>query len=715
MKKAVKAVPSLVGLGIGLVLVVLMLTGTLDLLEWRIDDILTRWSADPTAASDEVAVILLDQKSLDWAEEEMGLVWPWPRELYAVLTDFVAGGNARALGFDVIFSEASFYNSGDQPYDDLAYAESLAAFSRGVGTVFLSNRDGVTAWPEEMPRPPESSDSAGLPSAGYAQFPIPVIGSSYAELANVQVPADSDGVFRRVPPGMAFDGLAVPSMALALYRTGGAGAGELEQRGARLYLDGRRLPVDRDGNLTLRYRGPSGSHPTYSAAEVINSQIQIYSGQTPQLDPSVFDGKYVLFGFSAPGLKDLRPSPVSETYAGVEIHLTMLDNLLSENSFILPVIDMGIGWAVLVSLILLFLSTTAAAAVSSAHGYRNSILVFLAFVALSLVLTAPFYFIGINLPVLPFFAAVAFALTASFIVNYATEGRKARMITGIFSEFMNDEYVNILIENGEMPRLGGEKKNLTIFFSDLQGFTTISEGLDPEELTSLLNVYLTAMSDIIMEEGGTIDKYEGDAIIAFWNAPLDLEGHAVRGIRAALRCQEVLESMQDELRALSKGLPLLMRIGMNTGEAVVGNMGSENHKNYTMFGDAVNLAARLEGVNKQFGTYTMISQMTLDSARAQGQDFPVRELARVEVVGKSEPVTVYEPMTPEAWNRGKDIWEDFSRTLEHFYAGRFAEARSGFLALSDRDPASAKYLAKLQSMGDRPPVGWSGVWVMTSK
>ena len=703
-----------VGMGTGILFVVLMLTGVLDPVEWRIDDALTRGSAGLSPPSDEVAVILLDQKSLDWAEEYSNAKWPWPREFYGVLTDFVASGGARALGFDVIFSEASAYNYGEEPWDDIYYADALAFYGNGVGTVFLSDDYGMSSWDPEMPVP-RSQDVPGiLPKLAYAQFPIPVIGSAYVELANVQVSADRDGIFRRVPPAVAFDGQLIPSMALALYRTGGAGEGILEQRKGHLYLDGRRLLNDRKGNLLLRYRGKTETHATYNAAEVINSQLQIYDGLDPQLDPSVFEDKYVLFGFSAPGLLDLRPSPINETYAGVEIHLTMLDNLLT-NSFLFPAVEIGILAPILVSLVLLVFSVAAALAVSYVEGFGRSVLVFLAAIAASLVLTMPLYFAGIDLPIVPFFGAAVFATALAFIVNYATVGQTARLIKGIFSEFMNDDYVDILIEKGEMPALGGEKKELTIFFSDLQGFTTISEGLEPEELTELLNVYLTEMSNIIMDEGGTIDKYEGDAIIAFWNAPLDLEEHAVRGIRSMLRCQEKLAEMRPELKVISKGKDLLMRIGMNTGEVVVGNMGSENHKNYTFFGDAGNLAARLEGVNKQFGTYSMISRYTLEAARTGGFQPFVRELARVEVVGKSEPVTVFEPMTKEEHEAGTDIWPAFDAALKAFYRGDLSDARAGFAALADRDPPAAKYVAKIDSMGGQLPEGWNGVWVMTSK
>jgi len=220
------------------------------------------------------------------------------------------------------------------------------------------------------------------------------------------------------------------------------------------------------------------------------------------------------------------------------------------------------------------------------------------------------------------------------------------------------------------------------------------------------------MTDLIQEEGGTIDKYEGDAIIAFWNAPVAQADHAVRAVRAALRCQEALSALRPAFRQ-RVGKDLFMRIGMNSGPAVVGNMGSRTRFDYTMLGDAVNLAARLEGVNKQFRTYTMVSAATLALA---GGAFPARELARVAVVGRKEPVTVYEPMLAETHAARKPLLESFAAALQAFYEGRFGEAVKLFERTAGEDPPAAAYREKCRELLDSPPAGaWGGVWVMTSK
>jgi adenylate cyclase len=292
-----------------------------------------------------------------------------------------------------------------------------------------------------------------------------------------------------------------------------------------------------------------------------------------------------------------------------------------------------------------------------------------------------------------------------------TEGRQKRFIKDAFKHYLSPEVIEVLMQHPENLKLGGERRTISIYFSDLQGFTSISEALEPEELTAVLNEYLSAMSDIIQEEHGTIDKYEGDAIIAFWNAPLDVPDHAIRVVRAALKCQTVLATMRPAFKARI-GKEMHMRIGMNTGAAVVGNMGSRTRFDYTMFGDTVNLASRLEGANKQFGTYTMISQYT---AELLDDSFAMRELGRLAVVGRQEPVTVYEPMFPEQYGANKALLETFAEGLNFFYEGRFTHAREIFRSISGQDPAAAAYADKCKAYIVSPPQHWNGVWTLATK
>jgi adenylate cyclase len=705
---------ALIGLAGAALALALGVPGLLDSFEGRTWDWRTRLLARPGKATSDIVLILLDQKSLDWGEKENALSWPWPRELYGLIADFCRRSEARSLAFDVLYTEDLSYG----PSDDERFGSAVGENGRVVGAVFLGHdKAGTERWPADIPEPPLPVD--GLErwlqdigprgrqalSLPYASFPITELVASARVLANVYQSPDPDGVYRRGQLINLFDGRALPSLALGAYLAGNPGSHSIAMRRGRLTIDGRDVPIDDQGRALLRFRGPSQTHQAMNAAAVLQSELRLLEGGQPIIDPAVLKGKYVLFGFTALGLYDLRPSPVAGTYPGVEIYATMLDNLLS-GDFMRP-----LPWAAAAALILA-LAFGAGLACSYASTARSSVLMYVGFLPLAPALSLGAYALGWWLPLLASELGVVLALVASSLVNYATEGRQKRYIKNAFKQYLSPTVIEQLIAHPERLKLGGERRELSIYFSDLQGFTSLSEMLSPEELTALLNEYLSAMTDIIQEEGGTIDKYEGDAIIAFWNAPLEQSDHAVRAVRAALRCQAALSAMRPDFKA-RVGKDLYMRIGLNSGPAVVGNMGSRTRFDYTMLGDAVNLAARLEGVNKQFRTYTMVSAATLERI---AEAYPARELAHVGVVGRKEPVTVYEPMLAEAYAARRETLAAFAAALKAFYAGRFAEAERLFERIAPQDPPAAAYVEKCRELQASPPEGaWSGVWLMTSK
>ena len=730
MKKI--ALGALVGLGGAAVAIALWLAGALEPFELKTWDARARLLARPGPATGEIVLILLDQGSLDWGAEALGLPWPWPRETYAAVTRFCERAGARALAFDVLYTESSGYGV----YDDESFAAATRDFGRVAASLFLSEQTGsATQWPQGIPRTaldPEGLEAwqargvAGALAFTRASFPIPELAENVRVLGNVNLTraADADGVYRRAPLFGVFDGTAVPTLGLGAYLAADPGALTL-RLGRGSVTVGRRdaggqdagapdagrdpgereIPVDRAGSLLLRYRGPLEVYRLLSAAAVIQSELQAAAGEAPTIDPEILRDRYVLFGFSAPGLFDLRSSPVSGTYPGVGVHATLLDNLLSEDF----ARDVPL-WATL----LLVIALTMGAGIASLNtsGVGRSVALYALFLGLPLGLSLGGYALGRWLPLLVLEAGAVTTLVSGGLVNYATEGRQKRYLKSAFRQYLSPTVIEQLIAHPERLKLGGERRDLSIFFSDLQGFTGISEALTPEELTALLNDYLSAMTDIIQDEGGTIDKYEGDAIIAFWNAPVAQADHPLRAVRAALRCQRRLGELRPAFRQRA-GKDLLMRIGLNTGPAVVGNMGSHSRFDYTMLGDAVNLAARLEGINKQFRTYTMVSAATVE--RLEGA-FPVRELARVGVVGRKEPVTVYEPMLPEESSARQGLLESFAPALAAFYAGRFAEAEELFARTAAEDPPAAAYVEKCRELRLQAPEGpWGGVWIMTSK
>ena len=686
----------------------LSLTGIVAAFEARTFDWRARLLA-PTAASDRVRLILLDQASLDWGARENGLSWPWPREVYGVLLDFCRRGGAAAVAFDVLYTEPSTYGVAD----DAALAEAGRRFGRLVLPVFLGRETGqATRWPADVPADPlvvtglapwlAAFGPGQAPVYPRAAFPVPEVAAGAAILGNVSQDPDPDGVYRRVGLFGVFDGRPVPALSLAAALLADPGlAAAVSDAGLRL---GRRdIPLDAAGRAIPHWREPA-AFPAVSAAAVIQSELALREGGQPTLDPEMLRGRYVLFGFSAPGLLDMRPSPVAGVTSGVEIHAQALESLLTGD--FLREASSGVGWLMAAGLAL-----GAGLAVSLATGALAGAVVVVLAVPLPALVALAGYALGVWLPLALPEAAVAGALATAVLIGYATEGRQKRFIKTAFRQYLSPDVIEALIAHPERMTLGGELRELTIFFSDLQGFTGISEGLGPKELTALLNRYLTAMTDIILDEGGTVDKYEGDAIIAFWNAPLDQPDHAARGVRAALRCQDRLAELRPVFREMV-GRDLYMRVGLNTGPAVVGNMGSNSRFDYTMLGDAVNLASRLEGINKQFGTFTMISKATRDAA---GPDFAAREIACVAVVGRAEPVVVYEPLWPAAAAERAARHDAFAKALAAFTAGRFAEALSAFAALADADPAAASYMERCRRYLADPPADWRGVCVLTSK
>ncbi len=668
---------------------------------WRV-----RAFADAGPVSDRIRLVLLDQASLDWGKER-ALAWPWPREVYAPLLDFCERAGARAVGFDVLFTEPSYAGVGD----DAALGAAVARSRAFAGAVFLGAETGVAAWPAGVPEPADRPGGleawrlAGGAVAGRALFPVPEVATNATCLGNVSDRPDADGIFRRATLFGLFDGRWVPSLGLAPYLASERRAGRpvpLALRPGELRAGRLRAPVDAAGRALLRFRRP-GAYPRYRAAAVIESELRLREGgAAPEIDPAGWRDAYVLFGFSAPGLLDLRPTPLSPAAPGVLLHATVLDNVLSD-----AFLRETPAWAAALSTVLLALAC-AGAVVAARRAWQSAAWLAL-FVALPLGAGFAAYAAGWWYAVVPAGLAASLAGLGGLVFSYATEGRQKAFIKQAFRHYLSPAVIDRLLADPARLQLGGERKELTIFFSDLQGFSGFSERMPPAELTGLLNAYLSDMTDIVLGEGGTLDKYEGDAIIAFWNAPVDQPDHAVRAVRAALACQRRLEERRAGF-VEQYGAELRMRVGLNTGEVVVGNMGSRERFDYTVLGDAANLASRLEGANKAFGTFLMVSESTW---RATAGAFDGRLLGRLRVVGRRAPVAVYEPFGPSVAG-GPRAGGPFEQGRERFEAGAFEEA-AGLFASCGADPAAAAYLRRCRELLAAPPASWEPVWNLTEK
>lgn len=687
---------------------------------WRIG-VLERWEyaswswrakyfACPGPATDKIKLILLDQNSLDWGKEEMGLAWPWPREVYGPVIDFCRRGGARAVAFDVLYTEPSSRGVSQ----DLALGEAIKRSPPFVGALSLSrNKSGKSAWPPDYPLrwipvaglddwldDPKREKALVYP---WANFPIPEVGLNSVILGNVTEEPDPDSIFRRVALFSVFDGRAVPLLGCGGYLAPLRWSNiPLSVEGGMLHLGEKTIHLDNSGRAILRFRGKTEIYHPLSAAAVIQSELRIQEGGEATIDPETFRDCYVFFGFSAPGLLDLRSTPLSPVAPGVLIHATVLDNLLSDDFIRLPP-------AAIVIIVIIFLSLIAGVAISLMKKAGQSVVVSLILLPLPWLIGFAAYPSGFWWPILASEVAVAISLVGGLVYNYATEGRQKAFIKQAFKYYLNSDVIDRLIDDPSQLQLGGERRELTIFFSDLQGFSSISERMSPVELTGLLNDYLSDMTDIILEEGGTLDKYEGDAILAFWNAPLSQGNHARRACRAAIRCQRKLAARRAEFKERT-GAELYQRIGINTGEVVVGNMGSRDRFDYTVLGDAANLASRLEGANKAFGTYLMVSEETW--SRTSG-GFTGRELGRLRVVGRKTPVTVFEPwgLKGESPPSG---WKEFAKGVAFCYQGEWDKAMAIFNGLPD-DPAARVYAQKCRELIETPEESWDGIWNLTEK
>ena len=659
-------------------------------------------TASSHGPSDEIAVVLLDQDSLDWAQQELGWSWPWPRSAYGDIVSYFNLGGAASLAFDVLFTEPSVYG----PQDDQAFAQACAEYGRVVQTVYFEASQGRDSlWKEAFPQPPLQNDLAqasAISSDEDLLFPMDSIATSAAVLGNITGSSDWDKVIRRAKAYRPYQSYLVPTLGVApLFAAGENGPDPaLEPKNGRL----------------LRFQPSLDSYVPYSAGQILQSYYAIQAGQEPLLESEMFQDMYVFFGFYAPGLFDICTTPMSAVYPGVGVHITQLDNYL-QDSFLSPT-TFPVEVALVV--VLAFLGAVPLSLAEIFRLHKLNVVVSVAWVAilglLFVVLSYGVFAAGFVLPMMPPLVALVLAFFSAMVVSYRQEGRQRRYLKSAFRHYLSPAVIDTLIAHPESLVLGGERRHISIFFSDVQGFTSISERLSPEELTSLLNDYLSQMTDILLESGGTIDKYEGDAIIAFWNAPVELPDHGRRAVEAMIHCQEKLAQLRLELEQRAGG-PFHMRVGINTGDAVVGNMGSSSRFDYTMLGDAVNLAARLEGLNKQFGTYSMCSAASKEEAQEFGTELCFRELARVAVVGKKEAVTVFEPMTSTEYVRRQAVLEAFSQALQLFYQGKIQEALEAFSAIQKDDAPAVHYVAKCQELLENPPdmSCWEGVWVATSK
>ncbi|MBW2607612.1 MAG: CHASE2 domain-containing protein [Deltaproteobacteria bacterium] len=462
------------------------------------------------------------------------------------------------------------------------------------------------------------------------------------------------------------------------------------------------IPTDESGRVLINYRGEINSFPHISVTDIL-------SGNVPD---NKLKNKIVLIGATALGIYDLRVTPFGSVFPGLEIHANVADSILAEDFLHKP------KWSAIFDVLAILLAGlflgTVLPRVEVIPGIIAGFSIFAGYILFCQYLFSK-HGLVINL-VYPL-SVILLIYVSITACRYFMETRKKRFIKNAFSTYLAPAVVNQLIESPGNLELGGEDRDITAFFSDVQGFTSISEALTPNELVELLNEFLTEMTDIILSHEGTVDKFEGDAIIAFFGAPNVLKNHAERTCSACIKMQKRLAELRENWKENEKP-QLKMRIGLCTGNAVVGNMGSESRMDYTMMGDTVNTAARLEGINKIYGIYTLISESTCIAA---GSRIATREIDTINVVGKKEPVTIYQLLgyAGDVDDLAKNMNEHYAAALHAYRNQDWDKAIDFFnaaLKISSDDAPSKTMINRCNEYkADPPGKNWNGSYTVTTK
>jgi adenylate cyclase len=716
---------AIIGLGAGIVAVWASLLPLVENSENRSYDLRSRIFADQKRADQDIVAVVVDQKSLDTvATQRKGRSshgWPWPRDYHASVVNYLMQSGARAVVFDFVFSETSIYTREGVADDDSA----LATASQGQAVVqsIMLTKEAATnadkAWPPALREAPLTRRVSPPPAVRFdkATPPIPPLLRSAAAVGSINFEPDDDAAVRAIQPLVAYapsgssEGLQVWAMPFATALVLGSEVSLEGERGERkLNVNGRTVHLDEDGRMVLRFHGGEGTYNQYSYAAVHDSAIQVEEGLAPfeQTRPEVFRRKIVIIGATAAGLLDLRATPMGAVLPGYVVHATALDNVLQGD----PISRVTRRTRAMTVLAL-------AVACGALAAMRSARLGFSAVAGVAVVYMGVAFWLfgtrGVWIDLVGPALGITFAWGGATGYSYFTEGRERRFLRDAFSRYLAPDVVATLVNQPGRLALGGEKRELTVMFADVAGFTTLSEGRDPTEVVTLMNEVFEQLTGVIQAEGGTVDKFIGDAVMAFWNAPVAQSDHPARAMRAGREL--LLAVARVNASWASRGLPKLgMRVGIATGPAVVGNVGSKTKFNYTVMGDTVNLASRLEGAAKQYGATSMVADSTVAVGAAA---VPTRELDRIAVKGRGEAVAVFELVQDDTAFAHAEALRAYAKGLEAYRARAFEEAAQQFeaaLALVPDDGPSHEMRERCHEMiANPPPADWRGDYHLTSK
>ena len=699
----------------------------------------------PQTVDPRIVILDIDEKSL--AEREKGGEghWPWPRDRLGLLVDKLFDRYEIAVvGFDVVFSERDESSgirvleqlSERELRDNIQYQSVLRqlrpqldyddVFARKIkdrpvvmGYIFLERESAALQTKGMLPAPVLTSKSfegrtVAMTSWGGYTANLEILQKAATGGGHINADPDVDGIFRRVPMLAEYEGAYYEPLSLAVVRvllgsppvkavsTDGSFAPEGYPDLEWLEVGSLIIPVDAEATALVPYRGHKNSFKYFSIVDVINERI----------DPAELKGKIVLVGTTAPGLLDLRATPVDPVYPGVEIHANLISGMLDGNIKQVPAYAAGAEF------LLLLTSGLALALVLPLLPPLTSTLATLLVVVSALASNFMLFQYGnLVLPLASGLLMILALFTLNMMYGFFIEARGVRQITSLFGQYVPPELVDEMARNPEEFNMAPRAQELSVLFCDVRDFTTISEALSPEVLSHYINEYLTAMSLVIREQHrGTLDKYIGDAIMAFWGAPVADAAHARNAVLAAFGMQTEARALNEKFKA--QGWPTFrIGIGINSGVMRVGDMGSKIRKAYTVMGDAVNVASRLEGVTKRYGADIIVG----DATRKLITGFVLREVDRVRVKGRDEPVTIYEPVGLEGQVDQAKLDEIgmWHHALMVYRGQDWDRAELQLLDLQKRAPNADLYgvfIERIAHFRAQPPKsGWDGAWAFETK
>lgn len=664
-----------------------------------------------------VVIVDIDETSI----KSLGQ-WPWSRDKLAKILENLTLANVGIVGLDIVFAEEDrtsphkilqdlkIYKK-DVPNYDLEFANIVENSPVILGYQFdLVKKDNVNAKVPQIPaifiEKDKPQDKSYLIEAYNTILNIPQIQDrAYSSGFFNNIPDDT-GIIRSVPLVISYDDTIYPSLALEVIRVINGTQKvvvQYDENGiSNIVLDDISIPTDRYGRMLINFRGPERSFKYISAIDIYNNSF----------DKSEIDGKIVLIGTSAAGLFDLRATPFDSIFPGVEVHANIIDNILMQD-FIYKA-----SWLDGANILIIFVLSIIIVMLTTYTTFWANPIIFISFSTSYLFLVYNLLFdYGIVLNILFPIATVLIASIMTTLFDYFYNIKKEEAIKAKFASKVSKNVMDDILKNIDKNEFSAKSKEVTIFFSDIRAFTNISEKLDAKELISFLNRYMQPMSEIIIKYQGTIDKFIGDAIMAYWNAPIDIKNHCDLALKASLEQLEVLEKLNVELQ--KENLPKIdIGIGLNTGTVIVGEMGSSLRSDYTVIGDTINLGSRVESLCKYYDSKLNISNFTKDKLQ---EEYIFRFLDLVKVKGKNEPVEIWQVLGKgEAKESLKEELDLYHKAIEFYKNSDFFNALEIFESLENNENKTNKniykiYITRCKEFIKIPPKNFDGVYEHTTK